>query len=79
MMRTAWLAMESLVCAALFATACASSSVAPSWDDFWLARGVSPAPPRDFLDGLSEPPEILNLTNGALSDGVVRRYSLSNP
>jgi len=51
-------AMGFLVCA-LFVAACATGPGGPpSWDDFWLERGVSPPPPRDFLEGSSELPEI---------------------
>jgi TonB family protein len=50
-----------------------------AWDDFWRVRGVSPAPPRGFLDDLPPPlPEILNLTNGALSDATVRRWVIAD-
>jgi hypothetical protein len=56
-----------------------SSAPDPSvgWDAFWRSRGVSPAPPRDFLEPQPPLPEILNLTNGAIDDETARRWSLA--
>jgi hypothetical protein len=72
------LATESLVCALLVAACATGPAAPPSWDDFWLEHGVSPPPPREFLEGWSEPPEIQNLTNGALSDEIVRRWVIGD-
>jgi hypothetical protein len=58
----------------------ATSAASPStvWEDFWLERGVSPAPPEDFLEPQSPLPEIVNRTDGALPDDVVRRWVVAN-
>lgn len=46
-----------------------------SWDGFWHDKGVSPAPPFDFLDrSRAKTPVILNRTEGALDDDTVRRW-----
>lgn len=53
----------------------AAPAPAATWDDFWRAHGVSPAPPRDFLDSPeAPPPELLNLTDGAVTDETVNRW-----
>jgi hypothetical protein len=49
-----------------------------AWGAFWRARGVSPSPPRDFLDGREAPTEIFNRTNGALTDEVVRKWVVAD-
>jgi hypothetical protein len=73
------LATGAMMCLVSFAIACASRpAVAPSWDDYWQQHGVSPPPPRDFLHHWSEPAQILNLTNGALSDETVRRWVIAD-
>ena len=55
--------------------AVAAPSSAEAWDAFWRSRGVSPAPPRDFLDLPAGPqPELLNLTDGAITDETAARW-----
>jgi hypothetical protein len=49
-----------------------------TWDGFWRSRGVSPAPPPDFLEPAQPLPQILNLTGDAISDEVVRRWVSAN-
>lgn len=49
------------------------------WSTFWRSRGVSPAPPRDFLDSTpGRVPEILNLTGGAISDENARGWVVAD-
>jgi hypothetical protein len=51
---------------------------AQTWDSFWRARGVSPAPPQDFLElPPGPPPRILNLTDGAITDDTALRWSIA--
>jgi hypothetical protein len=48
---------------------------AAAWDTFWRSRGVSPAPPPDFMDVPPQPvPEVINQTAGALDDDTARRW-----
>jgi len=49
-----------------------------AWDEFWRARSVSPPPPKSFLKDETLPPRILNLTDGALSDDVTRKWILAD-
>jgi len=45
------------------------------WALFWRSRGVTPAPPPDFLDPEQvQLPEIDNLTDGAISDETATRW-----
>lgn len=44
------------------------------WNDFWCAHHVAPAPPVDFLEGAVLPPQVVNGTNGELSDEAVRDW-----
>jgi hypothetical protein len=61
------------------AAACGSSAKSgQDWDGFWRARGVDPAPPRDFIEIAQPHPEILNLTNGAISDTVARQWAMAD-
>jgi hypothetical protein len=54
-------------------------SAGDPWNRFWTARGVSPPPPRDFMEAVNEaPPEILNLTGGAVDEETVRRWVVGN-
>jgi hypothetical protein len=48
--------------------------VPQNWDEFWSLHGVKPAPPRDFLEGAFNG-RIVNLTDGRLSDHVVRQWA----
>src|SRR5450432_2794292 len=53
----------------------AVTSADSAWDQFWRSHGVTPAPPRDFLDSPdTDAPEILNLTDGAIDDMTARRW-----
>ena len=44
------------------------------WEAYWLSRGVTPAPPRQFMEWTEPLPEMVNLTNGALDDATVRKW-----
>jgi hypothetical protein len=52
----------------------AKSSADATWTAFWQSKGVAPAPPRDFLEYPGPAPEVLNLTNGAISDETASRW-----
>lgn len=45
-----------------------------SWASFWRTVKVDPPPPSDFLDGTTFRGKILNLTDGRLSDAVVKQW-----
>jgi hypothetical protein len=51
---------------------------ADGWAEFWRARSVSPPPPRSFLNDEWKPARVLNLTHGALSDDVARKWILAD-
>src|SRR6185436_10317245 len=59
----------TFACAALFLSAAAFA--ADDWDAFWKSVKVSPAPPRDFIEGRSLA-RVQNLTVGRISDETAR-------
>src|SRR4051812_36545597 len=48
------------------------------WTTYWSARGVSPAPPKTFLDPPPTMPKILNLTAGAVDDATALRWVIAD-
>jgi hypothetical protein len=62
-------------CAALLLGGAAVA--ADDWDAFWKSVDVSPAPPRDFLEGRAVE-KIRNLTVGRLSDATVKQWVLAD-
>ena len=60
----------------ILATGCAGHA---TWESYWRDHGVSPAPPPTFLDPPNlRVPRVLNLTNGALTDEVARKWVLAD-
>jgi hypothetical protein len=69
-------------CAARSGPAGAGAPAAASgerWRAFWSARGVSPAPPEDFLDAPVQPlPQIVNATAGRLDDETAKKWVVAD-
>ena len=65
----------TVACAALFLSAAAFA--ADDWDAFWKSVKVSPAPPRDFIEGRSLA-RVQNLTVGRISDETARTWVLAD-
>ena len=68
----------------LFANAGAAASDArpeakrpPSWRVFWSSVGVTPAPPRNFLE-IKYTGRVHNFTHGALSNETARRWVVAD-
>jgi hypothetical protein len=66
----------------LSVTAAAAAAVQPaakqSWDAFWSSVHVMPPPPPDFLEGPPFRGDVLNLTDGRLSDAAARRWVVAD-
>jgi len=67
-----------LLAAAGSAFGAAAPTITPSWDAFWNSAHVTPAPPRDFLEGKPYRGKFLNLTAGRLSDEAVKQWILAD-
>lgn len=63
----------ALVALLLSSVACATDD----WDAFWKSVKVSPAPPRDFIDG-RKLAKIQNLTVGRIPDDTARTWVLAD-